>query len=78
MTNKDSQFLEKKYLHTCYRVVMFHPDLLKIPRVYGSAGNDIYLWNLAAGSSELHATLHGHHAAVTDLAVTHNQKHMVR
>lgn len=62
----------------CYRVVMFHPDLLKLPRVYGSAGNNIHVWNLAAGSSELHATLNGHHAAVTDLSLTHDQKYMLR
>ncbi|XP_063612370.1 transducin beta-like protein 3 [Penaeus indicus] len=60
-----------------FGVVLFHPDLLKLPRVYGSAGTNIHLWNLAAGSSELHATLNGHHAAVTDLSLTHDQKHML-
>lgn len=61
-----------------YRAVTFHPDLMKVPQVYGAVANTIHVWTLESGSSSMTATLAGHHSAITALQVTHDTKHMVR
>ncbi|KAK7071960.1 Transducin (beta)-like 3 [Halocaridina rubra] len=60
-----------------FGTVMFDPDLVQRPRVYGSAGNVIHIWTLSAGSSELLTSLRGHHSAVTSLEMTIDCHHLV-
>lgn len=60
------------------RAVTFHPDLVKVPQVYGAVANTIHVWTLESGSSSLTASMEGHHSAITALQLTHDTKHMVR
>ncbi|XP_050740426.1 transducin beta-like protein 3 [Eriocheir sinensis] len=60
-----------------FGAITFHPDLMKVPQVYGAVANTIHVWTLESGSSSMTATLAGHHSAITALQVTHDTKHMV-
>ncbi|XP_042237722.1 transducin beta-like protein 3 [Homarus americanus] len=60
-----------------FGAAIFDSELVKRPRVYGAAANTIYVWTLGAGSSQLDASLKGHHSAVTSLEVTQDNTHLV-
>ncbi|XP_063871633.1 transducin beta-like protein 3 [Scylla paramamosain] len=60
-----------------FGAVTFHPELTKVPQVYGAVANNIHVWTLESGSSTMSATLAGHHSAVTAIQVTHDTSQLV-
>lgn len=60
-----------------FGAILFDRDLVKRPRVYGGVSNTVHIWKLEAGSSEVIASMEGHHAAVTALELTHDNQKLV-